>query len=144
MHADILQIVQLAEDTHLAELADAGDEQEAEILPHACLLYTSDLVVQEYDYRVHVRSNRQLWHLPSSRTGDGLVSAYCTYNKSHRYIRSDVWIIVVDRNNALYHYCIPVQRYGGLSWYAKRNLSVSDCRYPASARSCVLRQELLE
>ena len=33
-HADILQIVQLAEDTHLAELADAGDEKEAEILPH--------------------------------------------------------------------------------------------------------------
>ena len=33
-HANVLQIVQFAEDTHLAELADARDEKETEILPH--------------------------------------------------------------------------------------------------------------
>lgn len=33
VHADVLQIIQFAEDAQLAELADAGDEEKAKILP---------------------------------------------------------------------------------------------------------------
>ena len=32
-HADVLDIIQFAEDAQLAELADAGDEEKAKILP---------------------------------------------------------------------------------------------------------------
>ena len=34
-HTDVLQIIQLAEDAHLAELADSRDKEETKILPQS-------------------------------------------------------------------------------------------------------------